>query len=121
MEILGVLDTEELAVLSGGPYFVKADQVELSADVDPLWTDAEDADPFKAALGVDDACRQGSRQRRRHSDGDDVQGLDDDGLGRHLWTGIKRGIITFTLLFIFIYRYMEFFRGAFVMLYCHVI
>lgn len=59
---------------------VKADQIELTADVDPLWTDAENAELFEASLGVHDAGCHGGWQRRRHSDGDDVQGLNDDSL-----------------------------------------
>lgn len=70
-------------------YLVEADEVELATDVDPLGADAEDADAFEAALGVHDARRHGSGQRGGHGDGDDVQGLDDDGLGWHL--GPSRG------------------------------
>lgn len=65
-------------------HLVKADQIYLSADVDPLWADAENANAFEASLGIHNAGGHGSRQCRWHSDGDDVQGLNDDGLSWHL-------------------------------------
>lgn len=42
-------------------YLVKADQVELSAHVDPLGADAEDADALQPPLRVHDARRHGRR------------------------------------------------------------
>lgn len=65
-------------------HLVEADQVELPTDVDPLGAYAEDANAFEPPLGVDDAGCHGGGQRRGHRDGDDVQGLDDDGLSWHL-------------------------------------
>lgn len=40
-------------------YLVKADEVELATDVDPLWTDAEDAQFSEPSLGVHNACGHG--------------------------------------------------------------
>lgn len=65
-------------------HFVKANQVDLSADIDPLWADAENAKVFEASLGIHNASCHGGWQRWWHSDGDDVQGLYDDGLSWHL-------------------------------------
>lgn len=65
-------------------HLVKADQIYLSTDVDPLWADAENADAFEASLGIHNAGGHRGWQRRWHSDGDDVQGLNDDGLSWHL-------------------------------------
>lgn len=57
---------------TSGAHLVKADQIDLPTDVDPLRADAEDADVFEASLGVHDASRHGCRQRWRNGDGDDV-------------------------------------------------
>lgn len=65
-------------------YLVETDQVKLTAHVDPLGADAEDADPLQAPLSVHDACRHGRRQGRGHGDGDDVQRFNDDGFSRNL-------------------------------------
>lgn len=74
----------QLKMVFGGFYLVKTHHVHLTAHVDPLRADAEDADPLQAALGEHDPGRHGGWQGRRHSDGDDVQRLDDDGIGRNL-------------------------------------
>ncbi|TNN84079.1 hypothetical protein EYF80_005685 [Liparis tanakae] len=63
---------------------VKADQIDLTADIDSLWTDAENTKAFEASLGIHNASSHGGWQRRWHSDCDDVQGLNDDGLSWHL-------------------------------------
>lgn len=65
-------------------YFVKADQIDLPTDVDPLWADAEDANVFEASLCIHNASCHGSWQRWWHSDGYDVQRLNDDGFCWHL-------------------------------------
>ncbi len=65
-------------------HLVEADQIYLSADIDPLWADAENANALEASLGVYNAGCHGGWQRRWHSDGDDVQGLNDDGFSWHL-------------------------------------
>lgn len=65
-------------------HLVKADQIDLPADINPLWTDAENTNVFEASLGVHNTSRHGGWQRRWHSDGDDVQGLNDDGLSWNL-------------------------------------
>lgn len=70
--------------VKGQLYLVKADQVELTAHVDPLGTNAKDADAPQAPLRVHDAGRHGCRQGRRHGDGDDVQRFNDDGVSRDL-------------------------------------
>ena len=61
-------------------HLVKADQIDLPANINPLWANAENANVFEASLGVHNTSCHGSWQRRWHSDGDDVQGLNDDGL-----------------------------------------
>lgn len=43
------------------PYLVKTDQVQLTAHVDPLRTDAKDADALQTPLRVHDADRHGRR------------------------------------------------------------
>lgn len=48
-------DRRELA------YLVEADQVQLAAYIDPLGTNAKDADALQAPLRVHDACRHGRR------------------------------------------------------------
>lgn len=67
----------------------------MTAHIDPLRADAEDADPLQAPLGKHNPGRHGGWQGRRHSDGDDIQRLDDDGVGRNLEglteTGLEPG------------------------------
>lgn len=53
-------------------HLVKADQVDLPTDIDPLWADAENANVFEASLGVHNAGCHGSWQRRWHSDSNDI-------------------------------------------------
>ncbi len=74
-------------------HLVKADQIDLSADIDPLWADAENAKVFEASLGVHNTGCHGGWQRRWHGDGDDVQGLNDDGLSWHLGQAKKGCLI----------------------------
>lgn len=74
----------KLSPTSSGAYLIKTDQINLPTDVNPLWADAENADVFEASLGIHNASCHGSWQRWWHSDSDDVQGLDDDGLSWHL-------------------------------------
>lgn len=71
-------------------HFVKADQIDLSADIDPLWADAENANLFEASLGVHNASCHSGWQCWWHSDGDDVQGLNDDGLSWHLGQAYRK-------------------------------
>lgn len=61
-------------------HLVKADQINLPTDVDPLWADAENANVFEATLGIHNACCHGSWQCWWHSDSDDVEGFNDDAL-----------------------------------------
>lgn len=61
-------------------YLVKADQIDLPTDVDPLWADAEYANVFEASLGIHNASGHGGWKCWWHSDRDYVQGLNDDGL-----------------------------------------
>lgn len=65
-------------------HLVKAHQIDLPTDIDPLWADAENACTFETPLGINNASCQGGWQRRWHGDSDDVQGFDDDGLNCHL-------------------------------------
>lgn len=67
------------SVLSKKTYFIKANQINLSTDVDPLWADTENADLFKTPLGVYNPSCHGCWQRWWHRDGYDVQRLNDDG------------------------------------------
>lgn len=50
-----------LQKLTAVAHLVKADQVELATHVDPLRTDAEDADPLQTPLRIHDASRHGRR------------------------------------------------------------
>lgn len=70
--------------LSTRRYLVKADEVKLATDVNPLRADAEDAKVFETSLRIHNSRRHGCRQGRGHRDGDDVQRLDDDGFGGNL-------------------------------------
>ena len=59
----------------------------LSAPHSPLWADAEYLVPAQSAEGVDGSHGEGSRQGRRHHNGDDIKGthyclLDLAGRGR---------------------------------------
>lgn len=65
-------------------HLVKADEIYLSTDIDPLWANAENANVFEASLGVHNTSCHGGWQRWWHSDGDDVQGLNNDRLSWHL-------------------------------------
>lgn len=64
-----------------GAHLVKADQIDLPTNVNPLWADAKNANIFKASLGIHNTSRHGCGQRWGNCDGNDVQGLNDDGLG----------------------------------------
>lgn len=65
-------------------HLVKADQVELTGDVDPLRTDAKDAESLHAALGVHQPGSQRHRYDWGHGNKNDVQSVVDDGLNRNL-------------------------------------
>lgn len=90
-----VLTTKNSCHTTDITYLVKADQIYLSTDIDPLWADAENANVFEASLGVHNASCHSGWQRWRHSDGDDVQRLNDDGFSWHLKQadGNKSGFI----------------------------
>lgn len=79
-------------------YFVKADQIDLPTDVDPLWADAEDTNVFEASLCIHNASCHGSWQRWWHSDGYDVQRLNDDGFCWHLVQTKKKNSPVISLL-----------------------
>lgn len=65
-------------------HLVKTDQIYLSTDIDPLWADAENSDVFQPTLRIHNSGCHGSWQCRWHSDGDNVQGLNNDGFSWHL-------------------------------------
>lgn len=55
-------------------YFVKANEVDLPADINPLWSDAENLLFLQPPLGVNGACGQGSRDGGRHSRSEEEEG-----------------------------------------------
>lgn len=75
-------------------HLVKADQIDLPTDVDPLWADAEYADVFEASLSIHNASCHGGWKCWWHSDSDDVQRLYDDGLSWYLEKPEKEGFET---------------------------
>jgi len=58
------------SIFSKSAGLVKTDDVDLSADIDPLRTDAEDITLLQAGESKVGADRQGRRQSRRDNDGD---------------------------------------------------
>lgn len=59
-------------------HLVEANQADLAAQVDAGRADAEDALFLQPVLGVDGAHGHSGRESRRHDDGDEVEGTDDD-------------------------------------------
>lgn len=72
-------------------HLVKTDQIYLATDIDPLWADAENSNVFQPTLCIHNSGRHGSWQCRWHSDGDNVQRLNNDGFSWHLrQAGMKK-------------------------------
>lgn len=63
-----------LSVPQEAPYFVKANKVDLPADINPLWADAENLLFLQPPLGINSARCQGSRDSGRHSHGEEEEG-----------------------------------------------
>lgn len=63
-----------LSVPQEAPYFVKANKVDLSADINPLWADAENLLFLQPPLRINSACCQGSGDSGRHSHGEEEEG-----------------------------------------------
>lgn len=50
----------------------------MPADINPLWSDAENLLFLQPPLGINGACGQGSRNGRRHSRGEEEEGHGHD-------------------------------------------
>lgn len=65
-------------------YLIKADQIYLSTDVDPLWADAENSQVLEAPLCVHNPRCHSCWQCWWHRDGDNIQRLNNNGFSLHL-------------------------------------
>lgn len=76
-------------------HLVKTDQIYLSTDIDPLWADAENSNAFEATLRIHNTGCHGGWQCWWHSDGYNVQGLNNDGFSWHLGQAERKKSGTF--------------------------